>query len=222
MDKIQVQSPTTKGGAKLLLYSLLCLLLLVCFSVILAEPQHTIALSILIMLSLLGMIVGWSKLREPVYFLECDDQGVHYHHINGSWLLPWTGFLYCTVPQLENNNIAFIGFKVTDYDTFLNNLSLRLAVKIMHEQRALFMEALKLSCRSGQCLSELMTDIDKFKTKEQRYDGVKAVFANRMTRLAAVTGYDIFVPVNFPEPVRQQLCQRINRTRLQLIQNTVT
>ncbi|MDX3772823.1 DUF2982 domain-containing protein [Chromatiaceae bacterium AAb-1] len=221
METIQIRSPATKGGAVLLIGSTFFLLVLILICGLFVE-QVTTGLGLLFIVSLLGMFAGWAKLAEPLYCLICDEAGIHYCHRYGRWLLPWQGFLYSAVPQFDGRNLGYIGFKVTDYDAFLATLPLRLAVRIMTEQRFLFIEAVRQSCASGQCASELLAEGDKFQTKTQRYTGIKAIFAQRMQRLAAATGYDIFVPVAFDEEQGKRLCQLINQTRLQLIQNTAT
>lgn len=221
MEKIQIRSPATTGGARLILISAALLLLFLLFSVLLAE-RITFIHGILFMLCLLGVFTGWAKLAEPLYFLECDEQGVRYHHRYGSWLLPWQGFLYSAVPALGEKQVGYIGFRVTDYDAFLESLPLRLAVRIMTEQQSLFFEAVRQGCSSGQCAGELLATSDQFRTKKQRYDGIKALFAHRMQKFSSVTGYDVFVPVAFNAEESNRICQLLNRTRLQLIQNTVT
>jgi hypothetical protein len=220
MQPISIQSSASRGGASLMLGSGV-LLLIILLSIVWADHLaiwHGLAL----VMAGLGLFAGWAKLAEPQYFLQYNTQGVHYQHRHGRWLLSWHSFLYSGVPQYNQQGVGYIGFKVTDYDSFLAHLPLRLAVRIMSEQRALYVEAVRQGCSSGQCVSELLTEGERFTSAKQQYTGIKAAFAHRMQRLASETGFDLFVPVSLTEGEARQLCQQINQARLQLIQNTAT
>lgn len=220
MLPVKIQGAASRGGAGVLLLSAVTALLLMLSLLWVEQLQLWQGLGLVG--AGLGMFAGWAKLAEPQYFLQYDSQGVQYLHRHGSWVLAWDGFLYSGVPQYNQQSMAYIGFKVTDYDSFLQQLPLRLAVRIMTEQRALYLEAVRQGCASGQCASELLVEGERFNTARQQYSGIKAAFAGRMQRLAAATGFELFVPVSLNEAEGRQLCQQINQARLQLIQNTVT
>jgi hypothetical protein len=220
MQAVKIQAAASRGGASLMLASaaVLLVLLLALFWVEQLQFWHGLAL----IMAGLGVFAGWAKLAEPEFFLQYDAQGVCYQHRHGRWLLPWHSFLYSGIPQYNQHGLGYIGFKVTDYDSFLRQLPLRLAVRIMTEQRALYVEAVRRGCSSGQCASELLADNGQFCTANQQYSGIKAAFAHRMQQLSAQTGFDVFIPIDLDEQQSQQLCLQINQARLQLIQNTVT
>lgn len=220
MQAVKIQGQASRGGAKLMLFSTLGLFVLLLS--LMWVQQLGVMHAIAFVAALLGIFAGWAKLAEPQYFLQYDDKAIRYFHRNGSWSLPWHGFLYSGIPQYQQQRLGYIGFKVTDYDSFLAQLPLRLAVRLMTEQRALYIEAVRQSCSSGQCAGELLAENSHFRTAEQQYNGIKAAFAWRMQRLSAATGFDVFVPVNFDESDSEHLCRQINQARLQLIQNTVT
>lgn len=213
MSKLAFSGSASSGGAYLLLCSCGTLLLLLGYTIVLAETFSWL-LAIAYIGCFMGAFIGWAKLAEPRYSVVCDELGVHYHHRTGSWLLPWRAFSYSAVPSIDGQDLAFIGFKVTDYDAILSKLPLRLAVRIMTEQRPLFLEAIKQSCETGQCASELLREKDSFKTALQQYNGVRAIFAHRMQRLGAVSGFELMVPVNANAAIVKEWCQQINRLRL--------
>lgn len=221
MEPILVSQTSHQGGARLLLCGLGALLGLVVFTALFAS-QFNLLLALAYIAATMAVFLGVAKLAEPKYFLKCDEQGVHYYHRYGSWLLPWNSFIYCAVPQLEQQDLSFIGFKVTDYDAVLQPLRLRLAVRLMTEQRPLFISAVKQGCATGQCASELLAEKDKFSTAKQSYTGIKAVFGQRMQRLAVASGFDLFVSSSLTAEQTTALCQQINKARLQIIQNTTT
>lgn len=221
MEPILVSQSSHQGGARLLLSGTGAFLGLVVFTVLFAG-QFSLWLALAYIAALMAVFLGFAKLAEPRYFLRCDEQGVHYYHRYGSWLLPWSSFMYCAVPQLEQQDLSFIGFKVTNYDAILQTLGLRLAVRLMTEQRPLFISAVKQSCATGQCASELLAEKDIFATENQHYSGIKAVFGQRMQRLAQASGFELFVPSSLTAEQTAELCQQINKARLQIIQNTAT
>lgn len=219
MEPIQVSGPASKGGAKVIIVCVALLLALWLGSWLWLD-QVGVAAGLTAVLIVLGLYAGLAKLQEPPFFLQCDEQGVHYFHRRGSWHLPWQSFLYSAIPQHDGHELAFIAFKVTDYDAFLATLPLRLAVQIMSEQRTLYLDAVRSSCHSGQCVSELLEEKGQFETKNQRYNGIKAAFAQRMQRLGMAMGYEVYVPLSLPSDEARKLCQLINHTRLQSIPNT--
>lgn len=217
---VQIAQASSRGGAGVLLLSAAVLL----FSLlsIIWSNQLSAWQAVLILIAGLGIYAGWAKLTEPQYFLHYDANGVSYHHRHGCWHLPWQYFLYSGVPQLNQQSMAYIGFRLTDYDGFLQPLPLRLAVRLMTEQRELYLAAVRQGCTSGQCASELLAENGHFSTGKQQYNGVKAAFGWRMQQLNRQTGFDVFVPVALSETEAADLCRQINQARLQLIQNTVT
>lgn len=220
MQLNQIQAGANRGGAALMLGSAVVLLLLLLS--LLWVKQLNVLHALAFVMAALGLFAGWAKLSEPAYFLQYDDKGLRYMHRRGSWFLPWSSFLYSGVPQFEQKKLSYIAFKLTDYDSFLQSLPLRLAVRIMTEQRGLYVEATRQGCSSGQCASELLAEGENFSTARQQYNGIKAAFAHRMQRLAVTTGFDLFVPVELSEADALNLCKQINQTRLQCVQNTAT
>lgn len=217
---LQIAQASSRGGAGIMLLSAAVLL----FSLlsIIWSNQLSAWQVVLILIAGLGIYAGWAKLTEPQYFLHYDANGVSYHHRHGGWHLPWQYFLYSGIPQLNQQSMAYIGFRLTDYDGFLQPLPLRLAVRLMTEQRELYLAAVRQGCTSGQCASELLAENGHFSTGKQQYNGVKAAFGWRMQQLNRQTGFDVFIPVALSETEAADLCRQINQARLQLIQNTVT
>lgn len=213
MSALAFSGSASSGGARLLLGSLLSLILLLLYTALLADTFSAL-LAIAYIAALLGLFLGWAKLAEPKYSLVCNPEGIRYQHRQGSWCLPWSAFSYCAVPSIEGRELAYIGFKVTDVDAVLQTMPVRLAVKIMTEQRALYLEAIRQTCSDGQCATELLREKDQFKTRNAIYDGVKAVFAQRMLRLSEATGLELMVPVNVTPDLAHQWCQAINKQRL--------
>lgn len=216
MVKQLIESSASKGGAKIVLISCSSIIALVIF--ILWQQQFSLALALAFIIAGLGLFTGWAKLSEPRYLVQLDNKGVRYYHRQGSWLLPWSSFLYSGIPELNNNELAFIGFKVSQYDQFLQQLPLRLAVRIMTEQRTLYLDAVRQGCVSGQCGLDSLSEVDNFVTTQQVYHGIKAAFGWRMQRLANSTGFELLIAINVTKEEAVTLCRTINTARLQQLQ----
>lgn len=219
-NAVQVRSAVSRGGAAMIICSTMLLVVLALGLFFL--PQLELWYALLMLGAVMGIVVGWARLAEPVFFLQYDQHGIRYQHRLGSWMLPWSCLFYSGVPSLNEQPIAYIGFRLTSYEPFLQTLPLRLAVRIMTEQRALYLEAVRRACVSGQCASELLNDSAHFTAGHTVFKGIKAAFGRRMQHLLQATGYDLLIPVQMSAEQAQQLCLQINQSRLQLIHNTVT
>lgn len=206
---------SNKGGAALLCSSALVLLCLILLLAVRPDLAPTQAWVLLLILLLLAAVVAYHKLTAPWFLLELNPDGLIYHHRAGSWLLPWQAFAYAKVAELPGQGeLAFIGFKVTAIEQFLPNLPLRLAVKLLIEQRHLLLTALRQNCPSCTCPSELMLEIGPYQTKTILYHGVQAMFAHRMQHCSTLLGLELFIPTaGLPLPAIE-FCQQVNQRRL--------
>ena len=95
-----------------------------------------------------------------------------------------------------HKSLEMVAIKIKDYSVFLDQISPRLMTNILMEQRPLLFQELPVTkdCATGGCHSDDMLEDDYFKDSNgTQYKGIKAMFANRMTKLRTRLGYDIFV-----------------------------
>ena len=100
---------------------------------------------------------------------------------------------------LEHNPLDMVAIKIKDYSVFLKQVSPRLMTNTLLEQRPLLFHEVPASkdCATGSCHNDDMLEHDYFKDSNGiEYKGIQAMFANRMTKLRARLGYDIFVAGN--------------------------
>ncbi|MFM2483905.1 DUF2982 domain-containing protein [Celerinatantimonas yamalensis] len=171
-----------------------------------------------IILAYIGMRVGFSKLHQPRYGLVICHDHLQFHHRYGGWAIVWKQIQRIGIPSVgrgfERRDLGYIGIRLNDYTHLLDTLSPRLCAHLLTEQRAALLVALRQDCPSGTCPSDHLLEDDYFTdTKGRCYHGLLAMFANRMSKLRDMTGYDLFIdqdalsnhPEHFVSLARQYL-----------------
>ena len=150
---------------------------------------------------IVGLIIGWFKLKEPKYSLELSREYLIYYHRRGKWRISWDNIQRIDVPRItkgiEQVELEMIGFRLRDPDIFLDEISPRLITYLLMEQRPLTMQNLDSNCATGQCYGSDMIDDEKFVRNDgTNIRGVLAMFGHRMKKLRQQLGYDIFISSN--------------------------
>lgn len=151
--------------------------------------------------SLIAIVLGIGKLVEPDTSLEISPEFIRYLHFRGSWELPWEDLVRFGVPiitrGLKQHQTPYLGLKLRRYDRFLSQLSPRLAVHLIHQQRALMMQALRSEMPAHRSYTDYIEMTDFYTCENGKsYRGLLATFAVRMTLMREMLGYDIFIPQN--------------------------
>ncbi|MBU2978623.1 DUF2982 domain-containing protein [Alteromonas sp. C1M14] len=174
--------------------------------------------------SIVTLLIGYFKLREPPFSMEISPDEIRYHHRRGNWLLHWDNIQRIDCPRIQeglsHTQLDAVGIRIKDYGAFLAGISPRLATHLLMEQRPLLIHQRGNDCASGDCFSQAQFD-DKHYVLEngETFTGVKAMLANRMTQLRELLGYDIYIsgtdidrePSAFVALLRQ--CQTARQTR---------
>jgi hypothetical protein len=150
--------------------------------------------------SLVALLIAWVKYREPQFSFLLSKTFIIYKHRHGQWQLDWSNIQRVDVPKvthgLELKSLEMVAIKIKNYSAFLEKVSPRLMTNILMEQRPLLFQIMPSTkdCATGNCHSDDMLEHDYFKDSNgKEYKGIQAMFANRMTKLRARLGYDIFV-----------------------------
>jgi hypothetical protein len=144
------------------------------------------------------LLIGWFKIREPDHSIEITPNQITYRHRLGQWHIAWKEIQRFDQPRvlrgIEHKDLEVIGIKIKDYETFISNISPRLATHILMEQRPLLMQNPDKNCATGTCTSGDFIEDTKFKLDSGKMlSGVQAMLANRMARLRDSLGYDVYV-----------------------------
>lgn len=150
---------------------------------------------------LVGIALGIGKIIEPEVSLEITPEHIRYLHFRGRWELSWADVQRFDIPYvqrgLEQVEVPFLGIRLRHYDTFLRQLSPRLAVHLVHQQRPLMMQAIRSEMPSHREYLDYVDVPDAFVSDSgETFRGVIATFAVRMTLMREMLGYDLYISQN--------------------------
>lgn len=147
--------------------------------------------------SIVAVLIGYFKLREPDFSIEISPTCVIYHHRRGKWSLNWDNVQRFDMPKvrkgLDTVPLETVGFKIKDYAVFIDSVSPRLATHLLMEQRPLLLQNQE-DCPTGTCYgNEFLEDTQFTLEGGKKLTGVQAMLASRMSKLRERLGYDIFI-----------------------------
>ncbi|WP_323902725.1 DUF2982 domain-containing protein [Aeromonas hydrophila] len=207
MKTLHVKPMVRKNGLTLVLLGIIVTIAMI-FILFLFGEQPLIPLVSGLLAGLMMIFIGSLKLIEPHFSLSLCHDCLQYHHKYGGWILKWRNIQRIDQPRIHLGwdlvPLPYIGLKIKDYDDFLTLITPRLAVRLLTEQRSVLLQALRSeqpACSGGGCAcsfqGEGLLEESHFRSPSgQRYEGVIAMLANRMTRLRELLGYDLLVPDN--------------------------
>jgi hypothetical protein len=177
--------------------------------------------------SLVALLIAWVKYREPQFSFLLSKTFILYKHRHGQWQLDWSNIQRVDVPKvnhgLELKSLEMVAIKIKDYSAFLEKVSPRLMTNILMEQRPLLFQEMPSTkdCATGSCHSDDMLEHDYFKDSNgAEYKGIQAMFANRMTKLRARLGYDIFVAGSELDRPEQEFVELLRQCQQRVLVST--
>ncbi len=218
MMEQQFFSASAKGGGALFFSAALMLLCGILLLAIRPELLPSQGWVLWFLLNLLALFVALVKLNAPVVLVEIDAGGLRYHHPRGSWLVPWSELVLVQQLELEGRALAWIGVRVRDYDQILPQIPLRLAVRLLIEQRGVLIAAVGAGCAGGRCAADYLLDATEFRTATRVYKGVQGMFGQRMAHLRQLLQADLLIPADIANCSPADFCRILNRQRLNFTQ----
>ena len=181
---------------RLFLLCLGCLLLGIC--AILSHflwAQYQLQLMVIILASFIVLFVGILKCLEPSisYFITPDH--ITYCHRNGHWHLSWKdvtriGDIKANI-LTEDKSLPYLGIRINNLEKIAENISPRLANKLLHEQK----ELLLLGGRNQEIsLQSSAINFEPFTLNGVIYKGPVAAWLYRTEMLQKAYGYHLFLP----------------------------
>lgn len=196
-DTIYIRAAAKRNGLTAMLTGGVALIIAILLFRLL--PQEASLVGIFVTsLAIVAFLIGWFKVREPAHSMELNRTHLCYHHRKGSWQLDWDNIQRIDIPKItrgvEQTPLALVGIRLKDYRPLLSSISPRLATHMMMEQRPLLLQSPGENCDAGTCYSDDLIEEDKYRDAEGTlYQGIMAMYANRMTKLRERLGYDIFI-----------------------------
>ncbi len=214
---LKLRAQGASNGIEILLVGSFGLVFIMLFNVL--RPGSISIIEIfLVSLCLVAIFVGFLKTQEPFYSLIITEQQLTYQHKYGVWSLNRANLHHCGIPKVEQDldylELNAVGIKLNDSDEFLMQISPRLAGKLLIEQRHFFMQVVQKHCKNGNCPSEWLVE-DNFYTSlsGRNFNGLIAMFANRMRHLQQLTGYDLLLPASVLDRNIWDFSHSLNRWR---------
>lgn len=167
----------------------------------LAQPLPLAVLIVATSLAIVLSAIGVAKVLEPEATFVFTPQAIAYYHRKGRWQLNWDNILRFDQPRLQHflelRDMPYVGFRIHSYHEFLENISQRMAVHLMLEQRNVLVLALRYHKPEERDYAHYFDVPLKYKSSEGvTYEGVKAAFCWRMEQLRELLGYDLLVSEN--------------------------
>lgn len=213
-----IHCQTAKGGAALLLSSAVMMIGVLVLWLVFPSLTSQTGWILIWLLGIYASWLGWIKLSEPFHVLQLTAQGVQFFHRRGSWWLDWNNIdLVTPATSARGQDFVYVGFRVRNYQPFIELLPLRLAVHLLTEQRNLLLQAAG-GCQQGQCAADYLLMIGPCEHQNVHYKGVQAMFVARMRNLRQWLGADVFIANTSLPCSAVEFCQQLNRYRL-LYQN---
>jgi hypothetical protein len=173
--------------------------LILSFVIIAWLPKNIYLLGIFLTgASLVALLIGWFKFREPLHSVELSPEFICYINRHGKWKLTWDNIQRIDVPRVQKGfdqkDLAVVGIKIKDYAPLLRAISPRLMSNILMEQRPLLLHNPDDKHAKGTGYSEALLERDHYKGSDGVVlKGMQAMMANRMTKLREQLGYDLFI-----------------------------
>ena len=189
--------------------------------VLLGLLPATLKLSVIFILSasIVAMLIGWFKIREPQHSVVLTRKRVEYHHRKGAWFLDWDNIVRIDSPRIQRgldlDELELVGIRLNDYGPLLESITPRLATNLLMEQRPLLLH--HDSCNTGSCYSASLIENDQFKLPDGKViTGIKAMFANRMVNLRNQLGYDLFIATTELDRSKEEFIELLRQCQNQV------
>jgi hypothetical protein len=195
---IEIRASSKRNGFTTALIGIVALVLSATLMVWLPAAYQLTAI-FLISASIVTLIIGWFKIREPAHSLILTRDAITYMHRFGQWEVNWQNIQRIDIPSvqkgLEHISLGLVGIKLKQYDPLLSNISPRLANNLLLEQRPLLLQNKPevMEENISNYGANLIED-DRFKSEQgKEYKGIQAMYANRMSKLRERLGYDLYI-----------------------------
>lgn len=101
----------------------------------------------LLLVSMVAIFIGLLKLAEPKHSLILSKEALNFNHRHGQWQLLWKDirnvFPVTNTQGIHRVELNYVGIRLKDLHVIYGNISLRLANRLIHEQKPLIQYCIK-------------------------------------------------------------------------------
>lgn len=145
--------------------------------------------------SCIVFLTGFLKYSEPNISYKLSRKRLYFYHRNGHWDIAWNTIIkignVSSRSGLDHVQLPYIGIKLENIEFIAQNISPRLANKLIHEQR----ELLILAARNNEIILDSgLISFEPFTLNKKIYKGPIAAWLFRTEQLVSIYGYHLFIP----------------------------
>lgn len=193
-EYITIKPKAKHNGMFLILLGFCC----ICISMLLNSwfwAEFKFQLMLLFFASCIVFLTGVLKYSEPDISYKLTRKDLCFFHRYGNWAIQWNSIIRLGVPTSSTafnvTHLPYIGIKLKDIDLIADNISPRLANKLIHEQRELLILAAK---NNEITLDNGLISFDHFTLNNKIYKGPIAAWLFRTEQLNTIYGYHLYLP----------------------------
>ena len=136
--------------------------------------------------------------RVPEVAITCHESGLIFHHKHGNINIGYENIVRVGVPTTyhpqQRLSLGYVGIKLRDPEKLYEILPLRLASRLLLEQKDLQISAGKEHCSTGRCDIDTLVDQIEWRSPSGIvYTGVIGMFANRSEVLNRELGFHFYI-----------------------------
>jgi len=160
--------------------------------------QARFPLMFMVLTCLVTIFIGLLKLAEPAYSLIITTESLTFHHRYGRWQFSWpqnrTIHSVTNTVGITREELNYVGIKLNSIDSIVNNISLRLANRMIHEQKPLIHYCLKQQLITFE---QAILNFDPYILKDGTViKGPLAAFLHHSEVLDHALGAHLFIAAN--------------------------
>ncbi|MFT5880584.1 MAG: hypothetical protein ACI86X_001713 [Moritella sp.] len=164
-----------------------------------------------LILGLVLLVVGITKLRDVYYRFSLTDEGIHYFTHHGGFTLLWQDIQRIDIPKISDGlaltELPYVGVRLKQREHLIDTASLPILAHTLIQQRALVL-LMKPTSNMYENADNMLYPTTKVK---HNYRGLQAMFFNRMLFLHNALGYDIYFPSDDLDRSPQQFVQLLRK-----------
>jgi energy-coupling factor transporter transmembrane protein EcfT len=155
-----------------------------------------LVLMFITLVSLVIIITGLTKYLQPQFSYHITPQKLEYQHIYGKWHLGWQQIQAIKpireVHGLSTIDLPYIGIRLVNLDILAQQISPRLANRLIHEQKPLLMFAF---VQQSLSLEQVQINFTPYLLQSGlQVSGPIGVFLHHCRNLQSALGYHLYLP----------------------------